>query len=124
MIYIDEIKVLIVKPYEEPEITIIKNDLKTKQKIVDGCIEYTDRDYYPNVAFICNEEGKIFGLTPNRYIGGDIIAGNFIIVGDDGSGEDSSLTDEQIIKYKNVFDKSSITEMEKELDRISKNFDL
>lgn len=120
----NEIKILVVKPDEEPEVTIIENNLKTKQKIVDGCIEYTSRSYYPNVAFICNEEGKILGLTPNRYIGGDIIVGDFIIVGDDGSGEDISLTDEQILKYKKDFNKSSIKEMENKLSHINSSFDL
>ena len=37
-----------------------------------------------------------------------VICGNFIIVGDDGSGEDLSLTDEQINKYKERFGKESI----------------
>ena len=45
----------------------------------------------------------------NRDIGYDIIAGPFIILGDDyENGDFKSLTDNQILKYKMIFDKNSI----------------
>ena len=72
-----------------------------------------------NVALICNEEGKCIGLPLNRDIGHDIIAGNFILVGDDGCGEDLSLTDEQIEKYKKRFDKESIKETDIAVGKIA-----
>ena len=47
----------------------------------------------------------------NRYIGHDIIAGPFIIISDDvENGEDKSLTDKQIKKYKKIFNEQSIEE--------------
>lgn len=62
-----------------------------------------------SVVLICNEEGKINGSKYNRDIGYDIIAGTFIIVRENpDDGEDRSLTDEQIEKYKERFNEESI----------------
>lgn len=102
-------------PYEKE----IKNTLHSKQEIVDGYIEYTYLKEDENVALICNEEGKCLGLPLNRDIGHDIIAGTFILVGDDGSGEDLSLTEEQIEKYKKRFDKESIKETDIAIGKIA-----
>ena len=112
------IKVLVVEPYELPREEFIKNSLEAKQKMVDGHIEYAYMLDDPSVALICNEEGKMIGLPLNRDIGHDIIAGNFIIVGDNDTGEDRSLTDEQISKYKERFNEKSITDTEKRVDDI------
>ena len=114
-----KIKVLVVEPNELPREEIIENTLKAKQELVGGDIEYVSRDYYSDVIFICNEEGKLRGLPFNRDIGQDIIAGPFIIVGDDPEiGEDRSLTDEQIKKYQNVFDEKSISDTNIKLTEI------
>ena len=52
----------------------------------------------------------------NRDIGHDIIAGPFLIVGDDyEKGGFKSLTDEQILKYKIRFDKNSIIQTENKI---------
>ncbi len=114
-----KIKVLVVEPNELPREEMIENTLKAKQELVGGDIEYVSRDYYSDVIFICNEEGKLRGLPFNRDIGQDIIAGPFIIVGDDPEiGEDRSLTDEQIKKYQNVFDEKSISDTNIKLTEI------
>ena len=114
-----KIRVLVVEPNELPKEEMIDNTLKAKQDLVGGDIEYVSRDYYPDVIFICNEEGKLRGLPFNRDIGQDIIAGPFIIVGDDPEiGEDRSLTDEQIKKYQNVFDEKSISDTNIKLTEI------
>ena len=115
----EKIKGLLIKPYELPEEIEIDNTLEAKQEIVGGYIECV---YLPNddsVVLICNEEGKLLGLPFNRDIGQDIIAGPFIIVGDDPEiGEDRSLTDEQIKKYQNVFDEKSISDTNIKLTEI------
>jgi len=117
-----KIRVLYVRPNELPEEIVISNTLNSKRKLVEGNIEYTYRDYYPGVIFICNEEGKIRGLPYNRDIGGDVIAGSFLIVGDDSElGEDKSLTKSQIKKYKKIFDENSIEQTRKYLKEV---FDL
>lgn len=114
-----KIKVLVVEPNELPREEMIENTLKAKQELVGGDIEYVSRDYYSDVIFICNEEGKLRGLPFNSDIGQDIIAGPFIIVGDDPEiGEDRSLTDEQIKKYQNVFDEKSISDTNIKLTEI------
>ena len=96
-----KLKCLLVKPYELPEVIEIDNTLEAKQELVGGYIECV---YLPNdndVVLICNEEGKINGMKLNRDIGHDIIAGPFLIVGDDyENGDFKSLTEDQILKYK------------------------
>lgn len=104
-----KIKVLIVEPDKLPYEKIISNTLRDKQQIVDGYIEYVRLLDDDSVVLICNEEGKINGSKYNRDIGYDIIAGTFIIVRENpDDGEDRSLTDEQIEKYKERFNEESI----------------
>lgn len=102
------IKVLYVEPFKEPVEMFIKNNLQEKRRLVDGNIEYAYllNDY--SISIICNDESKINGMKPNRDIGHDIIFGPFVIAGYDDSGEDRSLTEEQIKKYKKEFDELSI----------------
>lgn len=121
----EKIKVLIVEPNKLPRVEMIDNSLECKQKLVGGYIEYVYRDYYPNAIFICNEEGKILGLPFNRDIGGDIIAGTFIIAGDDlEKGEEISLTDSQIEKYQQLFGEKSIDDTNYRLTQIYLNKNL
>ena len=66
-------------------------------------------------VILCNEEGKLIGLTPNRRFHGDILVGVFYIVGTQGD-EFRSLTDEERDKYINLFkepEEISIEEMMK-----------
>ena len=116
------IRCLLVEPHDLPKEIEIDNTLEAKQKIVGGYIECV---YLPNdeeVVIICNEEGKINGLKLNRDIGHDIIAGPFLIVGDDyENGNFKSLTDEQIMKYKIRFGKNSILQTENKINSIIVN---
>ena len=60
-------KVIIVKPFTNPFVKEIKGDLESMQAVVGGYIQAI----YPfddEVALVCNEEGKINGLMPNRYL--------------------------------------------------------
>ncbi len=101
-------KVLKVEPGKEPAVIEISGDLESLQKEVEGPIEaiYPEDD----IALICNEEGKITDLPLNRALKDetgeilDIIAGSFLIT---GLGEEDfcSLTDEQIRKYSEEFQK-------------------
>ncbi|MEA4890774.1 MAG: DUF3846 domain-containing protein [Clostridiaceae bacterium] len=97
------IRVIIVEPWELPREAIIPNTLQAKQEIVEGLIEAV----YPfedPVALVCNDEGKLIGLPLNRRVGGDIIAGTFIICGlDDRNSSFASLTDEQVKRYQEIF---------------------
>ncbi len=109
----EQLKGLLVKPNKLPEEITFDNSLEKKQELVEGYIEYAYSDEFPDVAFICNEEGKINGMKPNRDIGHDIIFGPFLIVGNDyENGGYKSLTSEQILNYKIRFDKHSIVQTE------------
>lgn len=117
------IRVLYVEPFKKPVEMVIKNNLSEKRKLVKGNIEYSylTNDY--DVALICNEEGKINGMPINRDIGHDIIFGPFILVGDNGSGEDRSLLEKQIERYKKQFDDMSIYKTFNKVNKILTNKD-
>ena len=112
----EKIKCLLVKPYELPIEIEIDNTLEEKQKLVGGYIEQAFIIKDNSVVLICNEEGKINGMKPNRDIGHDIIFGPFLIVGNDfENGGYKSLTNEQILNYKIRFDKHSIVQTENKI---------
>ena len=112
------IRCLKVEPNKLPEEVTIPNTLKAKQEIVGGDIEYAYMENDNSVVLICNEYGKLDGLPYNRDIGYDVIAGPFLIVGDEDTGEDRSLLDEQIKKYKNVFNEKSIKDTNAKITEI------
>ena len=103
----EEIRVLKVEPMDPPKLVSLKNDLDSLQKAVSigapeqGLIELVHIE--DNVYCLGNEEAKIIGLPPNRYLGNDIICGTFYVVGDDEEGNLASLTPEQIEKYSEFF---------------------
>ena len=80
-----KLSVLLVEPNKYPKMIEIDDTLEAMQAVVEGDIE----EYMPfedEVAIICNEEGKVQGLPPNRAIYGessremqDIICGKFFI---------------------------------------------
>ena len=101
------IKALKVAPLERPEICYLENNLESLQKAVSigadyvGLIEIIDLD--ERACIVCNEEGKLINLTPNRMLGDDIICGVFYVTGQNDEGDLASLTDEQIEHYSEVF---------------------
>lgn len=105
----EKIKCLLVEPNRLPQEIEIQKELREYQRMVGGYIETA---YMPDdceVVLICNDEGKINNMELNRDIGYDIIAGPFLVVGDDYANADfKSLTDEQLLKYKMIFDRNSI----------------
>ena len=118
----EKIKCLLVKPYELPQEIEIDNTLEAKQKLVGGWIEQAFLPKDDSVVLICNEEGKINGMKANRDIGHDIIAGPFLIVGDDyENGDFKSLSEDQILRYKMRFDKNSIIQTENKITAILLN---
>ena len=101
------IKALKVSPLERPEICHLENKLEALQKAVSigadyvWLIEIIDLD--ERTCIVCNEEGKLINLMPNRRLGDDIICGVFYVVGQNDEGDLASLTDEQIEHYSEVF---------------------
>ena len=55
-----------------------------------GLIEIIGID--DNVCILCNEEGKIIGLEPNRKFYNDILCGVFYVTGEDDDGNLASLS--------------------------------
>lgn len=82
---VNKISVLLIEPNKYPKMTEIDDTLEAMQKVVGGDIE----EYMPfddDVAIICNEEGKVNGLPPNRAVYEensremlDIICGKFFV---------------------------------------------
>ena len=113
-----KLRALLIKENELPVEVEIPNTLSSLQKQVEGLIEYYYMPDIEDAVIICNEEGKINGMGPNREVGRDIIFGPFLIVGDDAEiGESRSLTDEQISKFKDMFNEKSIA---RTYDKIAK----
>lgn len=94
------IKVLKVAPSQAPERITMPNTLEAFQEAVGGYIETVGLD--ANAVLVCNEEGKLSGLPANRQVGGDTIAGTFLIVGAEDS-EFCSLSDADAAHYEERF---------------------
>ena len=95
------LRILRVEPGKAPEEKEIGADLKSLQAEVGGMIECVYME--DGSILVCNEEGKLNGMAMNRRLADDIICGPFFIVGDDGEGDFTSLTDRQIADYKERF---------------------
>lgn len=107
-----ELNVLLVQPMEMPQEVTLDGSLASLQKAVGGYIECV----YPfedNVGIICNDEGKLLNLPPNRFLYTeegkpyDVLCGNFLVVGltEDDFG---SLTPQQMEHYKEMYSQEMI----------------
>ena len=93
--------ILKVEPGKKPYEKDISKDLDSIQaEVGGGFFQVVDLG---GVLLYCNEEGKLNGMTPNRWLGNDIICGPFFLAGDDGLDNSVSLTDEQVAKYRERF---------------------
>lgn len=102
----EKMTILVVEPGKAPYVKEIEHTLHNLQAEVGGDIEavYPFKD---TVAVICNEEGKLIGLKPNRalYHEGkiyDILHGTFFVAGI-GEEDFCSLTEGQIKLYTKRF---------------------
>ena len=104
-----KIEVILVQPMREAQVIEIDNDLESMQELVDGYIE----EYMPfedDIAIVCNEEGKMMGLPPNRAIYDqdghmqEVICGSFFIChAPIDSEEFKSLPEDMKKKYMEKF---------------------
>ena len=103
------VKAIKVEPGKRPCVVDLKTDLDSLQKAVSigaayqGLIEFIYLE--DNVSAICNEEGKLIGLAPNRRLGDDILCGVFYVVAENEEGELISLTSEQQEHYSRMFER-------------------
>ena len=107
------VRVLVVQSNRlKPWDVYIYDTLTDMQQTVNGSIEYFE-PWDDRVAIVCNDEGKINGMRPNRKVYSesgrllDIIYGDFFIIGVDDEGGNVSLTDEQVNKYMTMFEDES-----------------
>lgn len=104
-------KVLVVEPQKPCRVQEI-DSLADMQQLVGGDIEAV-YPFQELVAVVCNADGKALGLPMNRplldkdYLPYDIIRGTFFIAGL-GQEDFISLTDEQIQRYKSLYDNVQI----------------
>lgn len=104
-------KVLVVEPQKPCRVQEIES-LADMQQLVGGDIEAV-YPFQELVAVVCNADGKALGLPMNRplldkdYLPYDIIRGTFFIAGL-GQEDFISLTDEQIQRYKSLYDNVQI----------------
>ena len=96
----NEITVLKVEPGKAPAQITIPNTLKAMQELVGGHIEIVD---FQGACLVCNEEGKLLGLEPNRRVGQDVITGTFFLANSDLEGNLCSLSQEDLVHFQQQF---------------------
>lgn len=104
-----KLTVLVVKPNVSPKVIEIDDTLKAMQEVVGGYIQEIV-PFKDDVAIICNEEGKLQNLPPNRAIYdregkvADVIVGDFFICRAPVESDTfESLTGDDITKYSEKF---------------------
>lgn len=101
------IEVLMVEPGREPRIVRLDNSLESLQTAVSigadyrGLIEIISLS--DEVCILCNEEGKLIGLEPNRRLWSDVLCGVFYVTGQDEEGNLCSLSAKDMEHYKKYF---------------------
>lgn len=100
-------KVLMCEIGELPTVIDIKGNKYEIQKLIDGEMSIVPLDDGIDICF--NEAGKRMNLPFNRYLLDaayrvkDIIAGNCLIFAYDKRGRLIDMTEEQIIRFMNLF---------------------
>lgn len=102
--------ILLIEPGKPPVSTTIDNTLPAMQAVVGGLIQAVYPFEEP-VALVCNEEGKLLPLLPNRTLRHpetgqiyDVVYGDFFLCSTPPDSENfESLSPEQISKYTEYF---------------------
>ena len=74
----EKIRVLALLPTEYAKIVTIDNTLEAMQQFVGGLIECLPMDDpEADIVLVCNDEGKLLQLPPNRWLWGgqDLLVG-------------------------------------------------
>ena len=100
----EKLRIVVVRPGKNPAVSYISDSLKDMQRIVDGYIEFF-MTTGSGIDLICNEEGKLVCLEPNRYFPelDDVICGNIIAITHDDEGASVSLSDDQVKEAMRMF---------------------
>ncbi len=114
-------KVLVVEPMKPCEPREIPDTLEAMRDIVGGNIDATYPFEEP-VAVVFNAEGEILDLPYNRPLMDenglpyDIVCGTFFLAGV-GAEDFVSLTDDQIQRYKSLYDHVVVLTAEKQAQK-------
>jgi hypothetical protein len=98
-----KINVLLFEPGEAARVVEVENELRPLQKLIGGYMESVTLDN--KAVLICNEDGKLLGLEPNRVMKKpfyDILHGTFFICGYKGDAF-VSLPESDYAKHKEWF---------------------
>lgn len=91
-------KIIVKNPGQNPHYEWTDNTLKALQNIVGGYIEVVT--LAPDLALICNEEGRIYGLPLNCNIYGVTFVGTIAAVGVNGEEfDDVPISINEFIDY-------------------------
>lgn len=102
----EKIRVLALLPTEYAKAVTIDNTLEAMQQFVGGLIECLPMDDPDaDIVLVCNDEGKLMQLPPNRWLWGgqDLLVGPAFIAAGDEEGNLCSLSDAMLEKYTNLF---------------------
>ena len=107
--------ILLIEPGKSPVPATIESTLKAIQSAVGGCIEAVYPFEEP-IALICNEEGKLQNLPPNRLLRHpetgmvyDVICGTFFLCSAPPDSEHfESLSPKQIARYTAYFNRPEV----------------
>jgi hypothetical protein len=96
-------KILVVEPLKVPYEKEIDGSLASMQAVVGGLIQLLYPFEDPELALICNDEGKLLGLPYNRALRDedgriyDVVAGRFFLCRAPADSENlAGLTEEQV----------------------------
>lgn len=104
-------KILVIEPLKSPYVKEIDGKLESMQKVVGGLIQTIYPFDHPEIALICNDDGKLLKMPLNRALFDkdgnilDIIAGTFFLCSAPINSENfETLSEEQIATYKKRFE--------------------
>lgn len=102
----DKIRVLMFEPLLVPKLCNMFDSEEVFEKTVQGkcMIQRLDK----KTVLVHNAKDKEQELVPNRHVGKDIICGNFFIAADNGDGILTSLTDEQVKYYYQMYKEAEV----------------
>lgn len=87
-------RILKVEHGKLPQAKLIDNTLEAMQAEVEGLIDIVPAGR--GMVLVVNDEGKLNGMQPNRWIGDDIICGPFFVAAEGKNGELKSLNYTQL----------------------------
>ncbi len=96
----DLLRIVYVEPGRPLFVSEVGRDLLSMQKAVHGPLEVLNNQ--DGTVLLCNDEGKLIGMEGNRHVGDDVIAGPFLLIGDNGENL-RSLTDAEVDRYMERF---------------------